>query len=122
MVAVVSAVLGADEVVANHSEFNDRPLDGRHYVLVMVRATRSAEGSGEFSGEVYSIFQGSGGDVFEMSPEDIPEPLRQAEAMENGATVTGNLVFEVAEEQIMGGQLVMEATAAGGSPVLFEVE
>ncbi len=121
-VVVVSVTWNADTVVANHSEFNDPPEDGHQYVLVKVQATRTGEGSASFITDVYCTFLGSGGDVFDAVPQDIPDAIREAEDVETGSTLTGYMVFQVSSDQVNGGQLVMEAASSSdGSQVIFDL-
>ena len=121
-VVVVSVTWNADTVVANHSEFNDPPEDGHQYVLVKVQATRTGEGPASFISDVYCTFLGSGGDVFDAVPQDIPDAIREAEDVETGSTLTGYMVFQVSSDQVNGGQLVMEAASSpDGSQVIFDL-
>lgn len=119
-VKVLSVTLDADEVVANHSEFNQEPEAGTQYVLITVQATRTGEGPATFADELYSAFIGSAGDTFEAAPVDVPDSLNEVGETQQGASVTANLVFRVASDQVEGGRLVMQS--AGDAPqVLFQL-
>jgi hypothetical protein len=119
-VKVVSVTLDANGVVANHSEFNHEPEAGTQYVLVLIQATRTGEGPATFADEIYSAFLGSEGDPFEAAPVDVPDSMNEAGEMQQGASITGNLVFRVASGQAQGGRLMMQS--AGDAPqVLFQL-
>jgi hypothetical protein len=107
-VKVVSATLNADDVVASQNEFNNPPEAENQYALVEVEATRTGEGPAAFLPDIYCAFVGSGGTTFETALADVPDNMSKAAEVYVGASVGGNLVFQVASDQVAGGVLMME--------------
>jgi hypothetical protein len=124
---VTQAVLDADDIVLNHSEFNPSPQPGNHFVLVGLQATRTAApatAAARFSHEVFAQFLGSGGIAYDEAFGDIPDPLAETGAAEPGDSVTGYLLFEVPSAEITGGllRLFTEALAPDDKAVFFALE
>jgi hypothetical protein len=51
---------------------------------------------------------GSRGTTFEAALADVPDSMKGTAEVAEGASITGNLVFEVASDQVPGGVLMME--------------
>ncbi len=117
-VEIIGIAPDADEAVAAHSEFNDPPQPGSHYVTVRLRVTRTAEAAAVFGESVYCSYIGGSGAEFAAAPEDILDDLREASAVKSGGSLTGDLVFEVPSTEIQGGRLAVEAVS---SPVQSRV-
>jgi hypothetical protein len=107
-VQVVDVVLDADDVVLNHNEFNETPQAGNQYVMIKIAATRTAERAAAFSMDMYCVFVGSGGNTFDAGYAAIPDSISETGEACRGASVTGNIVFEVASNQVAGGTLRAE--------------
>lgn len=126
-VTVTQAVLDADDIVLNHSEFNPSPQPGNHFVLVELQATRAAAPeatAARFSYEVFAQFLGRGGVAYDEAFGDIPDPLAETGAVAPGDSVTGHLLFEAPSVEIAGGllRLFTEALAPDDRAVFFALE
>ena len=107
-IKVVSATLNANDVVAGQNEFNNPPEAENQYVLVKVQATRTGEEPAAFLPDIYCAFVGSGGTTFETALADVPDNMSKAAEASKGASISGNLVFQVASDQVPGGVVMME--------------
>ena len=105
---VLSATLNANDVVAGQNEFNNPPEAENQYVLVKVQATRTGEEPAAFLPDIYCAFVGSGGTTFETALADVPDNMSKAAEASQGASISGNLVFQVTSGQVSGGVLMME--------------
>jgi hypothetical protein len=107
-VKVVSATLNANGLVASQNEFNPPPAAENQFVLVRVEATRTGEGPVAFLTDIYCAFVGSSGTTFEAALAHVPDNMKGATEVAEGASITGNLVFEVASDQVAEGVMYME--------------
>jgi hypothetical protein len=122
-VKVLEVTLDADDIVYNHSEFNEPPRAGSHYVLIKLEATRTGEEAAAFWVDTYYEFIGSGGETFEVAYADIPDPISETAEADPGASISGNLVFEVSSDQISDGTLrLSEAFSFEDVEVFFAVD
>jgi hypothetical protein len=104
-VKVLGSTLDADDIVYNHSEFNEPPQAGMQYVLIRLEAARTAEEAAAFWADTYCEFVGSKGGRFELGYADIPDAMSETGEVVPGASISGNLVFEVSTGQVAGGTL-----------------
>jgi Domain of unknown function (DUF4352) len=122
-VRVQEVTQNADDIVYNHSEFNEPPQAGNRYVLVNLHATRTGEEAAAFRTDTYVEFIGSGGAVFDAAYADIPDAMSETGEVDTGDSVVGNLVFEVPSDQISGGVLrLSEAFSFEDVEVFFAVD
>lgn len=122
-VRVQEVTQNADDIVYNHSEFNEPPQAGNHYVLVNLYATRTGEEAAAFWTDTYVEFIGSEGAVFDAAYADIPDAMSETGEADTGDSVGGNLVFEVPSDQISGGVLrLSEAFSFEDVEVFFAVD
>jgi len=122
-VKMLEATLDADKIVYNHSEFNEAPQAGHQYVLIKLEATRTGEEAAAFWVDTYYEFIGSGGETFEVAYADIPDPISETGEAHPGASISGNLVFEVTSDQVAGGTLrLSEAFSFEDVEVFFAVD
>ncbi len=102
-VRVNSADLDADAAVAAAAEFNEEPSTGSRYIVVNLTAAfqGNEEGGPEAPGLIESVFGSDG--VEHNSYENFatpPDPRFDASAeLVQGSEVTGNLVFEVGDDE-----------------------
>lgn len=111
-VTVMSVTPDATQQLLDKDEFADPPQAGNQYVLVSVEATYDGTESSDFSMDVSWKFVGSKGNTF-GSPEGFvtpPDPIWNAGEAFPGASVSGDLVFEVPSDQVTGGALMFEET------------
>ncbi len=121
---VASANLDATEVIVSENEFNDPPQTGSQYVLVTIDATYVGSDSGTFWMDMTYGFVGSKGNTF-GSPEGFaspPNPISDAGEAFPGASISGEIVFEVPSDQVVGGTLSMEEFSFDSQKVFFAVE
>ena len=104
-VRVLDVVLDADDIVYNHSEFNEPPQSGNRYVLIELEAVRTGEETAAFWTDTYWEYVGSGGALSAPAFADIPDPISETPEAAPGASVSGYLVFDVPFDQIAGGRL-----------------
>lgn len=78
------------------------------YVLVEVAGTYVGEGSSSLWWDMMYDYVGSKGNTFGEAIVVAPDDLANKGEAFWGATVSGNLVFEVASNQVQGGVLLME--------------
>jgi hypothetical protein len=123
-ITVAEAILDADDIVLNHSEFNPSPQPGNQFVLVKLQATRTAGPAARFAYEVFAQFAGIGGTAYDEAFGDIPDPLAETSAAEPGDSATGYLLFEAPSAEIAGGllRLFTEALAPDDKAVFFALE
>jgi hypothetical protein len=111
-VKVVDVVLNADEIVYNHSEFNEVPQPGEQYVLVKIAAERIGVEASAFWADTTCVFVGGGGETFEIGWADVPEAMAETGDVAPGASVSGNLVFLVPSDQVSAGTLGLNAASS----------
>jgi hypothetical protein len=122
-VKVVDAKLNATQLILDENMFNDPPADGSQYVLVSLEATYVGAESSTFWLDLTYNFVGGGGDRFEAGVTVAPEPITDEDEAFPGDTIAGNLVFEVASDQVPGGTLrLKEAFSYDKTCVFFAVE
>jgi hypothetical protein len=122
-VKVIETTLDADDIVYNHNEFNELPQAGNQYVIVKLEATRTGEEAAAFWVDMYYQFVGSKGNTFDAGYADIPDNISDTNEAYPGATISGNLLFEVASDQVAGGTLrLSEAFSFEDVEVFFAVE
>lgn len=122
-VTVVGATLDATALVLDHNEFNEAPAAGEQYVLIEIEATRTAEEAAAFWVDMSYVFVGAGGNTFEAAFADVPDAISDMGEAYKGASVTGNLVFQVPSEQVAGGTLRLEESFSfEDSEVFFAIE
>ncbi|HZK04693.1 MAG TPA: hypothetical protein VFC82_02470 [Actinomycetaceae bacterium] len=111
-VSLGSAILNANEMVAQENQFNDPPAEGRQFVLVPVTATYTGDESGTAWVDLSIQFVGAGGNTFGDGMDDhcgvIPNSLTDQGEMYGGATVEGNACVSVPSDQVEGGTWVLE--------------
>lgn len=112
-VTVAKVTLNANEVVAKANEFNKPPVDGSQYVLVGLSGKYVGEKSGTFWVDMMEKFLGGAGNTFDSGGETFavpPDPMSDAGETFPGASVSGNIIFEVPTDQIEGAALIVEQT------------
>ncbi|MCE5254943.1 MAG: DUF4352 domain-containing protein [Actinomycetia bacterium] len=107
-VKVVGAILDATRLVLETNMFNDPPEAGRRYVLVSLEATYVGKESSTFWLDMSYRFIGGKGDSFDTAAAVAPDSIMDEGEVSPGACITGNLVFEVASDQLSGGTLLLE--------------
>lgn len=116
---VVEANLDAwGEVSADPENVNDEPEPGHQYVLVLIEATYTGGQSSIFWLDVLDGFVGSKGNTFD-SETFAPDSIVQAGEAFPGASISGNLLFAVASDQVSGGTLMVRSLS---STMFFAVE
>ncbi|MBN1192745.1 MAG: DUF4352 domain-containing protein [Coriobacteriia bacterium] len=114
-VTVTDVDTDADDVIAAASEFNEPPIEGSRFVLVTVSGTYNGENSGNFWMDMWYQFVGSGGNTYDSGGENMattPNPISDAGDAFNGASVSGDMVFEVPVDQIEDGVVEMWSGAS----------
>jgi len=92
-------------------------------VLIKVEATRTGEEAAAFWVDTYYEFIGGGDNTFEVGYADIPDPISETGEADPGASISGNLVFEVSSAQVAGGTLrLSEAFSFEDVEVFFAVD
>lgn len=107
-VRVVGSTLDATQEVLGYNQFNEEPEPGKQYVLIEVEATRTGEDAAAFWVDMHYVFVGSGGNTFDAAPVSVPDSLSDTGEAYPGASIAGNLVFQVASDQVAGGALRLE--------------
>lgn len=107
-VKVLGATLDATQAILDENQFNDPPEAGYQYVLVNLEATYDGTESATFWVEMSYTFVGSGGNTYESGMAVAPDPITDEGEVFPGASVSGNLVFAVASDQVSGGTLSLE--------------
>ncbi len=111
-VAVVSVTPDATQQLLDNDEFSDPPQAGNQYVLVSIEATYNGTESSDFGMDLSYNFVGSKGNTF-GSPEGFvvpPHPVWDAGEAFPGASVSGDVLFEVPSDQVTGGTVMFEET------------
>jgi len=122
-VKVTEVNLSADAAIAAENQFNDPPADGSVYILVGLEASYAGEESGTFWVDMMYSYYGSGGNTFDSAMAVEPNSISDAGETFPGASVTGNLVFEVPIDQVSGGALILEESFSfDETRVFFAVE
>jgi hypothetical protein len=122
-VKVVSANLNATSQITS-DDWSDPPQAGNQYVLVDLEATYTGSESASFWADMSYNFVGSGGNTF-GAPEGFassPHPISDAGEAFAGASITGDVLFEVASDQVAGGVLMIEEFTFEGARVFFAVK
>jgi hypothetical protein len=104
-VVINSVNLDATDEVLEENMFNDDPADGSVYVLVNATVTYNGDSDqGEsFLGGTIEIVTAGGNSIASYDTFAVaPDPLDTFQTLFEGASVSGNLVFEVAEEDLDG--------------------
>jgi hypothetical protein len=107
-VKVIGATPKATQAVLDANMFNDKPQSGYQYVLVKITATYTGDESATFWVDMSSKFVGKGGNTFDSGMVVAPNSISDAGEVFSGASVSGNLVFAVASDQVSGGSLSLE--------------
>lgn len=94
--------------IHNLPGFDDAPEPGSQYVLVNVKATYTGLETGTFWIDVRKKFVGSEGNTFSAGGAVPPDPIDFEGEVFQGASVSGNWVFEVPSDQISGGCLMLD--------------
>lgn len=118
-VTVTGVDTNADDAVAKANQFNDPPAEGNRYVLVSVDATYDGEESGTFWVDVTSKFYGGGGNTFDGALAAVKNPISDAGETFPGASISGDMVFEVPADQIDDGAVILEAFTFGDTARTF---
>lgn len=123
-IKVTEVNLDADEVILATNEFNDPPSDGSRYVLVDLEANYVGDESGDIAWDMLYKFYGSGGNTFDGTDTYAasPNPIYEAGETFPGASVSGDVLYEVPIDQIEGGALIIEALLLDDTRVFFAVE
>ncbi len=121
-IQVIDTVRPADDVVAEGNLFNPRPSPGNEMMLVTISITcRPAEG------DDVCIFAPAL-DFFLISPIGVHRPewlvsglpdLLMGGEMQNGETVSGDMVFEVGEKEF--GLILVYAESLGSEVAYLEI-
>jgi len=113
----------ANDVIAAANQFNDPPAEGSQYVLATVDAKYVGAESGTFWVDMSYKFYGSGGNTFDESMAVSPNPISNAGETFPGATISGDMVFEVPSDQIEGGAIIMEPSFSfDDTRVFFDIK
>ncbi len=107
-VKVRSATLDATQAILDENMFNDAPEPGYQYVLIEIEATYGGGDSSTFWVDMMYMFVGSRGDTFDSGTAMAPDSIINDDAVSAGGSVSGNLVFLVASDQVAGGTLLLE--------------
>ena len=107
-VTVTKYTPDATAAVMKANEFNDEPEAGETYVLVALSARYTGEESGTFWLDTSYKFLGKSGNTFDEPFAFAPEPISDAGETFPGASVFGNLLYQVPTDQAAGGLLIME--------------
>lgn len=122
-VKVVDATLDATQIVLDENMFNDPPEDGSQYVLVSLEATYTGQDSSTFWIDMRYSFVGGKGNTVGAEIAVAPDSITDEGEAFTGAAITGNLLFEVASDQVSGGTLLIEeAFGFDKTRVFFAVE
>ena len=123
MIKVVSADLDATQTVLDENMFNDTPEPGSQYVLVGVEAVYLGGESSTFWVDMIYEFVGSEGGSFEPGTTVAPDSILDEGEVLTGGSVSGNLVFVAASDQVDGGTLMLEhVSALEDTRMFFAVE
>ena len=124
-VTVISVTPDATAKLLENDGYSDPPQVGNQYVLASVEATYNGTESGDFSLDIGYKFVGSKGNTF-GSPEGYvvsPNPIWDAGEAFPGASVSGDLLFEVPTDQVSGGTLMFEeAFSFDDNRVFYAIE
>ena len=107
-VKVADVTVQHHDFVLDHNQFNDAPEAGKQYVLITVEATRTGEDAAAFWVDMYYLFVGDGGNTFDSGFAVAPDSISDTGEAYKGASVSGNLVFQVPSDQVAGGALRLE--------------
>jgi hypothetical protein len=111
-VKVVGVTLDATRAVLDENMFNNPPDSGSEYVLVSIEASYVGQESSTFWIDMLYSFVGSDGKVFGLAAAVAPDSITNAGEASSGGSISGNLVFMVASDQIPGGTLMLEEAFA----------
>jgi hypothetical protein len=122
-VRVVGATLNATQTILDENMFNDPPEDGSQYVLVSLEATYNGQESSTFWLDMTYSFVGGRGSTFGTGAAVAPDSMTDQGEASPGASIAGNLLFEVASDQVSDGTLLLEkAFSFEETRVFFAVE
>ncbi len=110
-ITVASVNLLANDAVAQANQFNSPPVAGSQYVMAALTAKYVGADSGTFWTDMSAKFIGSAGNTFDQGGSSyavVPTPITDTGETFPGASVSGNLVFEVPSDQVEGGALILE--------------
>ena len=99
-ITVTSVNEDADEAIHKANLFNEKPAEGRQYVMVTVRAKYLGGGKGDVYFDLTYGASGDSGTVYEAAQLVLPEDLSNANALFGGDAAEGNVAFEVEKSQI----------------------
>lgn len=122
-VKVVSVDPDATGLITS-DEWSDPPQAGNQYVLVTLEATYTGSESASFWADMTYSFVGSKGNTF-GEPKGFavsPSPIFEAGEAFSGASITGDALFEVASDQVVGGVIMIEEFTYEGERVFFAIE
>jgi len=122
-VRVVGVRPNATQIVLGENMFNDPPEEGNQYVLVSLEATYVGRDSSTFWVDMLYKFVGSKGTTFDAGTAVAPDAVTDAGETHSGASIAGNVVFEVATDEIHGGTiLIQEAFSFDQTRMFFAIE
>lgn len=111
-VAVTEVTLDATEQVLEENRFNDPPVEGRQFVVFTVDATYEGDDSGTAWLDLSWAIVGSAGNTFATGSDDycgvIPGSLDDTGETFPGGSVSGDVCFSVASDQLDGATIRLE--------------
>ena len=105
---VTDVTVDAAEQVMAENQFNDPPEEGHQFVMFNVDATYEGEESGTAWLDFSWAIVGSEGNTFSDRCGVIPDSLNDTGETFPGGSVSGNVCFSAASDQIEGGTLRIE--------------
>ncbi|MBN1319921.1 MAG: hypothetical protein JXA87_03680 [Thermoleophilia bacterium] len=121
-IKVLDATLDATQAVLDENMFNDPPEPGSQYLLVSIEATYLGAETSTFWVDMIYEFVGGEGAPFKPSAAVAPDSILDDGEVSANGTVSGNLLFTVASDQVAGGTLMIEqAFAHDDTRVFFAV-
>lgn len=121
-VTITDVDLDATAVVLEENQFNDRPADGRSFVLWSIEATYNGDDSGTAWIDLNWKVVGAAGNSFGSGMDDscgvVPDDLFNKGETFPGGVVTGNVCVSAETEQLDGGTILVEELF-GGSRTFF---
>ncbi len=121
-ITVPSADLQADAAVKSAPNYQT-PDPGTQFVLVNLTATNTGTQQDSFANGLGYQIVGSKGDTFDTADLGLDKSIDGTDAVPNGGTVSGPLVFEVKSDQVDGATLwVAPSSAAQETGVFFALK
>ena len=106
--AVTDVTVDAAEQVMAENQFNDPPEEGHQFVMFNVDATYEGEESGTAWLDFSWAIVGSEGNTFSDRCGVIPDSLDDTGETFPGGSVSGNVCYSAASDQIEGGTIRIE--------------